>query len=347
MSQQVDTNQQPSQEVQQEPKVSDQPFTQTNITKSSSFTAPGGSIVQNSPQTTQLAQPNQGQPLVQDENKVEDVDLESDIKLHELEFIPKLAKGQVVRLALLLFNQNSHGRLVPRFKKVDHFYNNTERVGFIAPSDEELIKACVKRMGDMKIRFATVVLVYTTDNIGNLSYVKKDPNDPESPLVPSFRIMGWRFSTDKWSQVKRLFQYNDLSSLDLILTCTEENFQKFDFQVDPQQRLLNQFTGIDQIVSEAQELFDEKLDKMMGQRKTDDEIRVFLGQTPSMGAPVGNANASNPFGNQVATGPAKTENFENMVVQQTTQTPPQQGQQPTPAQTPPQGGDSGFKQPGS
>lgn len=264
---------------------------------------------------------------------VDEISFDSDIKIHNLERFPKLKAGEITRIAFLLFDQNT----APRLKMSNYFYDKQANATFLKPKDMNVLAAAVARYGEPKIKFGTIILRYDTDQYGN--------------LLPSggFNLYAYTFSTDKFPQYKQLHKEWGLAQHDLILTCTEANFQKIQitvardslWQAAPEQLRT-------EIMSRASVLYDKFLNNYMGAHKTDQEIMQLINGAPaqSAGGPVFNpfvqqqqpVVGGNPMvaavSAQAGVG-AGAATFGDLVANSTNQAPIQQPEQ-QPAQQPAQ-----------
>lgn len=112
-----------------------------------------------------------------------------------------------------------------RFKKVDAHYKEgvgyvLSRLGKDGPEADQIWKT----MGDVKTYFTTILLLYPTNRDGEV--IKEE-------LAASYKVVPWRFSGKTYQTLHGRaagLRENKLSiaSQDLILKCTNQEFQNFD-----------------------------------------------------------------------------------------------------------------------
>ena len=240
-------------------------------------------------------------PTQQPNKNIEEVDFDSDIQVGGLERFPKLAKNQRARIAFILFNEKGN----PRIKMSQSFnygaFGDPNSVAFIAPShNKDLMKACIAHGGgkDPTTKFGTVVLHYDTNMYGQI-----DPNG-------RFKLEALIFGSEKWNILKRRHQEWGLSAHDILVTCTEPNYQKHDYEVARESLWAAAPEEMRKdILEKAENLFNGALNRLMGFSRTDQEIVQFLqtGRMPQrqqgggqpQGGAAGPAQANvNPFGGQ-------------------------------------------------
>lgn len=226
-------------------------------------------------------------PVTFDSNRgsVEEVTFDSDIQISALDRFPKMKKDEVSRIAFTLFDSNGS----PMIKMSSYFYDEGARKFFIAPKNEEVLKKCVAKLGEAKIRFATIVVRYETDNNGNMIDYGNG--------AWSYKLFAYTFSTDKFPTLKSLHKEWGLQNVDLLLTCSDIEFQKV--TINPARQCI--YRANEQVLAEVQlkakELYEKNLNRHLGNSMSDEEILVTLGLAAP--APVGGAGTmvgGNPFG---------------------------------------------------
>lgn len=113
----------------------------------------------------------------------------------------------------------------PHFKKISAHYK--EGVGFVVSrlgKDGAEADEVWKMLGDAKSYFCSAILVYPTNRQGELD---------KASFATNWKVLPWRFSSKVYTQL--LAQANSLRSndltiadQDLIITCTNSEFQNFD-----------------------------------------------------------------------------------------------------------------------
>ena len=222
----------------------------------------------------------------QEASEAEEVSFDDDIKFSALERFPRLKMNESTRIGFLVFTSTN----APSLLKVSYFYDPILKEIFNAPKDPQLLAACVKKYGEPKIKFGTIVIRYETDMYGNV-------------LSANYQLYGYTFSTDKWPTYKNLHKEWGLDSHDVQLTCREDAFQKID--ISPLKNCLYaanpDFAA--QLKAEARALYDNYLPRLVGRQISNREIEGILsGVKPSQnqaqpGAmPTGfSSNPVNPF----------------------------------------------------
>lgn len=212
---------------------------------------------------------------------VTDVSMDDDIKINKLERFPKLAKGEVARVAFILFDANK----APLLKMSHVYYYKPAEMSFVAPRNKDTLSKVVDKIGEPSPKFGAVILRYTTDKAGNVY-----PNW-------GLDLFAFIFATDKFPTLKSLHKEWGLSEHDIILTCSDHQYQKMSITLAREclWKTLPQET-INAIIAKAQELQDKQLPKQFGKILSDQEILITLGiiQAPTpVGA--GGAGVYNPF----------------------------------------------------
>lgn len=256
--------------------------------------AGGNTALATAPQNTALAAGGFAAPAAQSQipNKnIEEVDFDSDIQVGGLERFPKLAKDQRARVAFILFNEKGN----PRIKMSESFnfgkFGDPNAVGFIAPKhNKDLMKQLVAFGGGKEptAKFGTVVLHYDTNMYGVI--------DPQG----KFKLEAFIFGAEKWNILKRRHQEWGLNAHDILITCTEPNYQKHDYEVARE----SLWSGAPEdmrkdILERAEGLFNGALNRLMGFSRTDQEIVGWMqtGRFPDRASgPAPQGGAAGPAG---------------------------------------------------
>lgn len=229
----------------------------------------------------------------------DEVSLDDDVAMSALDKLPKLANQEVCRLAFVLFDHKN----APKLKMAETFYTEigTSKIYFSAPKhNPELMKACVARFGEPRRRFGTIILRYDTDKNGQLM-----PN-------AGYRLFAYMFDKTKFGEFKTQHGEWGLHQHDLILTCTEANFQKTTLAVARECFFRANPQLVNDVTAQAQALYDQYLNRYMGSPRTDAEIvQILNGVVPQRQQgggqaqlPSGGANGVNPFAAQNGQQPA-------------------------------------------
>jgi hypothetical protein len=229
-----------------------------------------------------------------------EVDFDTDVPLSSLEYFPAMRKDEVTRIALILFNPAVEGRAPsPKFKHVQlfsKFYgaNDARNVKkFLAPvSNPELMRACVSAYGEVKTAFGGIILHYDTDQYGNILQ------------SGGFKLEAFVFNPEHWKSLKGIHSTWGLHNHDIIVTCTDPNFAKKQYQPAPESKwLLAPPEFREETIAMALDLYNGPLNKMLGAVKSEADIVAQLRQTnaPAIAA----TPANNPFagGNNFALTP--------------------------------------------
>jgi len=276
----------------------------TAATNPTSAPAPAGATVPATvaQQGTSVATYSMGSTHSSD---VEDVTLDDDIKFDVLEKFPKLKANEKARLAFLVFNDSGS----PQLKKVDYFYDKAANAIWNVPKNPEVLKACIAKYGEPKIKFGGIVMHYETDQHGN--------------VLPTnnFKLEAWTFSRDKWPVIQGIHKEWGLANHDLILTCTEPEFQKISIAVardclfkaaDP--------NIVREILEKARYLHEKHLPNRLGRQMDDNQIMGIVTGQPMPGAgPAGGpaglpaGGGVNPFARQAGVGQPASGEFSNLI----------------------------------
>jgi len=248
-------------------------------------------------------------PAVTQPEGVMNLTFDDDIKINTLDKLPKLKKEETSRIGFLLFDANNS----PLIKMSYYFYDDVARKLFLAPKDKNLLAKVVSKLGEPKIRFGTPVIRYQTDQYGNL------------PEQWSYSIHAFIFSTDKFPILKALHKEWGLQGHDILMTCTEPEFQKLAMNVARESlwRTLPQ-EYLEDIHTKATEAYEKHINRMMGRPMKDEEILALLGLAgpPAAAAgqgvvnpfPAGNANQpAERMAGQVGTGTPANAEFGHLV----------------------------------
>lgn len=119
--------------------------------------------------------------------------------------------GQTDRIAFLLATEDKRGNPTPMMKYARYHY--VDGMGYI----EAIEPFTIDRFGSPKTRFAAVIFKYDMDRQGNV--LKIDG-------VPQGELMEYQFSEQMFLQFKNLHQEYDLTTRDIKLSCSDEQFQK-------------------------------------------------------------------------------------------------------------------------
>lgn len=235
------------------------------------------------PTTVGGAPANYGTPAGSDE-----VTLDDDIPSSSLDKFPKMTANEITRVSFVLFDQKNS----PLFRKSDVYYIEIggQGVYFKAPAhNPALMKACFDKLGEPRMRLATILLKYDTDKNGQ--------------LIPGagYKLYAYVFSRDKFQEFKTNHQEWGLHQHDLLFTCTEPHFQKTQIAIARECLYRGNPALVAEIQAKARELYDQSLSRYMGAARSDADIQMLLnGQLPQLGRggpgqTMAGVNPVNPF----------------------------------------------------
>jgi len=174
-------------------------------------------------------------------------------------------KGVTDRIALL-----STDMVGARLHYKEHYFicqSKWKTAGGIETCSEEAV--CCKQLGEPRKRFIVPILKYATKQDG-------------SPLtdIGAFQLMAWKFSEDKFILLRASNNDFPLDQFDILVTCTEERWQKLSIQVLPKTPM-RRHEKWPKEYTEAAEAFVEsskkKLPRLLGRKKTMTELLEILG----------------------------------------------------------------------
>lgn len=125
-----------------------------------------------------------------------------------------------------------------RFKAVSGSFK--EGVGYVSwpktMTAEEQKLYVESKVGPRKDYVTTIVVVYPVDDEGEID-MDRLTKVKDGRLVESFKVMPWRMSTDKYHDLVRINKklvkgQRSLADTDLVVQCTDKNFQKLKIDDD-------------------------------------------------------------------------------------------------------------------
>lgn len=215
-----------------------------------------------------------------------DVNLDSDVKLNIVEKFPSLAKDETARIALIAFDANANNS--PLLRMSQAFWveiNENNKFSFAAPSNKELLAKVVRRYGEPKIRFTTIVLRYLTDKNGVL--IKNADG------TCNFNYYVWQLGTDKWQSLKTMHQEWNLYGRDILMKWDGKSDIKFqNMTLQPAQDCAwKHHPEANAIMEQGRALYEQSMARYIPKEIPEDELVIKLGWAD---APVSN-NPVNPF----------------------------------------------------
>lgn len=251
---------------------------------------------------------NPAPPMITQPEGVMNLTFDDDIKINTLDKLPKLKKEETSRIGFILFDSNNS----PLIKMSYYFYDDVSRKLFLAPKNKDTLAMVVNKIGEPKIRFGTPVIRYQTDQYGNL------------PAQWSYSIHAFIFSTDKFPILKALHKEWGLQAHDILMTCTEAEYQKVAMNV-ARESLWRTLPAkyLNDIHQKATEAYEKHINRMMGRPMPDNDILALLGMAGPQTGP-GTSGVVNPFptkaeapltqmAGQVGTGSPQTAEFSHLV----------------------------------
>jgi len=131
---------------------------------------------------------------------------------------------------------------------------------------------CCDKIGPSKQRFACLVIKYKTVKDGTL---RKDAGDENIPF--GFEVIEWVFTGKKFTQLKNLHSEWDLSSIDIKVSCGDnENFQDLTF-TPCKESLWQSKPQFKEAVYRESEAMRPSLEKALGQDLSISDIKELLG----------------------------------------------------------------------
>lgn len=168
------------------------------------------------------------------------------------------------------------------------YYHESTKNTFRAPTNPAVLKAVKDAMGEPSQRFAFALFHYQTDDHGNLVDDKKCAG----------RMKIWRISDARYEELSQLHRQWPLLDAgfgqpqhDLIIKCTEEQFQKMTFTPCPSAHWKSK-EGWYNALKEKEKLAKGKINLALGLEKPDQEILALLGSSapPTSTGSTSNAN---------------------------------------------------------
>lgn len=131
---------------------------------------------------------------------------------------------------------------------------------------------CCEALGDPGLRFGVVVCVFDTKKDGMIK-----PRDKQKPGEMDFEFQIWRFREDKFGSLKTKHSEWDLTKHDLMLTCTEEQYQRIEIDV-MKGAWMNDNTELGKRIRREFELYKFKDPfRFLGQSLSEGEVVIITG----------------------------------------------------------------------
>lgn len=151
------------------------------------------------------------------------------------------------------------------------YYHNKK--SFLAPTNPEVLKLCKEQLGEPDQYFALVVFHYQTDEDGALLVEEKCQG----------KVKIWRWSESKYDEYSALQKQwpimeagFDAAQHDLLIKCTEEQYQRMTTTVCPKAHWKSK-EAWHKALLEKRAKADEKLKGSLGLSLSDQEILDLLG----------------------------------------------------------------------
>jgi hypothetical protein len=212
------------------------------------------------------------------------ITFDTDVKLNIVDKFT-LSKDQKSVIAFVLFDK----RGAPQLRYTQTYYDEPSKTMFRAPKNKPLLMKVAGKLGEPKIRFATIILRYLTDNSGNLLRPASGQR--------TYDLLAYVFSTDKFPQFKEIHKRWDLKKYDVLLTCSDEKYQKISIIPDSECRYRANPAMAKSIITEAREMFDKGLNRFLGKQLKDEEILAMIEDGPVNNEAIAGGSTYNPFTN--------------------------------------------------
>lgn len=216
-----------------------------------------------------------------------DVNLDSEVKINLLEKFPNLAKDETARISLIAFDTEENKRS-PLLKLSQYYYvelSENNKFSFAAPKNKELLTKIVAKMGEPRIRFATIVLRYHTDKNG---IVLKDAEG-----LCNFNYYAWLIGSDKWQALKTMHQEWNLFGRDILIKWDGKSDIKYqNLTLQPAQEChWKNHPQAQAIMEQGKALYKSSIMRFLAKDIPDDELAIKLGFESAPIPP----NPGNPF----------------------------------------------------
>lgn len=177
-------------------------------------------------------------------------------------------KGVVDRISIL------SSTLIRGFR----YYHKGSKTSFRAPTDPATLAAVKEAMGEPEQRFALVVFHYTTSDTGELLDEAKC----------SGKVKLWAISESRYEELSALHKQWPLIDAgfgapqhDLIIKCTEEQYQRMQFTPTPKAHWKSKEDWY-KILKAKEKAAESKVRQTIGRQLTDAEILDLIGaSTPA------------------------------------------------------------------
>lgn len=259
-------------------KTIDVTTSETNqATQSAQETAPAPTNTTVNPFQQVAGQANNANPFetaeevaMQGTGEYTEISMDDEVKIVRFESLRKMKKGEKIRVCFVLFDKKD----APILKMTHQLRVAAAQRSFILPKDPVIQKKCIDVFGDPSPRFGTVIMLYKTDQIGNIT---------------GYELVSWVFGPDKYPQLKNIHKEWKLKERDLIVECVEENFQKW--LIQPAAKCFFSMLNEDQkaaITAEAKDLYEKYMVRRMGYSLTEtDIVKVLQGDYTPLGVVTG------------------------------------------------------------
>lgn len=189
----------------------------------------------------------------------------------------KGVKGRTDRIAILS----------AKLLRGNRYYHERKKTSFRAPENEEVLALCKAQLGEPEQRFALTLFHYNTDEDGNLL------DDAKC----SGKVKIWQISESRYEELSGLAKEWPLldggaeaSQHDLIIKCTEEQYQRMSFKPTKDAHWKKKEAWYNALKSKEQAA-QKRLRESIGRTLSDQEILDLLGVSPQS-ATGGTQNAS-------------------------------------------------------
>ena len=156
------------------------------------------------------------------------------------------------------------------FKGSKYHYSERLKKGWRCLSTESNNAICCTHSYDGNEptqRIAAPIVIYKTDENNIVTGISK--------------VSPWRFGASMYKKMERIFiKYGHV---DLSLTCTDDKYQNFDIMPEPGCVWKKDEKVSNFVMAKAREIMEKDIEKMLGKKMTEVEIREYLGLNTNAG----------------------------------------------------------------
>lgn len=178
--------------------------------------------------------------------------------------------------------------IIPGIERAYSYFHNNKLFRF--PEKAEMQKLCRDTLGEPQQRFGLIMFHYATDQEGNL------PQDEDGNVIQklSGQVKLWAVSETRYAELSGIARSWPLldggfseKQVDIMITCTEEKFQKMQIQPTPEAFFKTKQAWYDALLGKLPKA-QERLQFVLGKTLSDLELMEALGvsnaSAPSTGS---------------------------------------------------------------